>query len=203
MSWSRFDDRWVDRPVWESVDLASRWHYLCLVQTCSRNERYDGVMPLTRARRASDVDDPDACHAVLEAHSLIEISGDQLKVVQIDEHIPPPSIRNNAADTAVRMARSRKHKNGDHSTCLVEHCEKAGQSKPVTEVVTRNTRTGQDGQQQEQQVQRSAPVTRNYDEPVNPSFSAATCRLCNQPPRDKAGIGASGLCMSCELREAS
>jgi hypothetical protein len=158
VTWSRFDDRWADRPVWESVDLASRWHYLCLIQSCSRNERYDGIVPLKLARRASDVDDPDECHAVLEAHSLLEIRGDEIRIVEIDEHVPPPSIRNNAEASKVRMARMRKHKNGDHSDCLSESCPQV----PVTGFVTRNTGTGQDGQlPEEQPTEEAESVTRN------------------------------------------
>jgi hypothetical protein len=52
--------------------------------------------------------------------------------------VPPPSVRNAAELTRIRMRRSRAHKAGDHSLCLPEHC-------PVTADVTRNPGTGRDG----------------------------------------------------------
>jgi hypothetical protein len=162
MSWSRFDDAWVERQVFEELDLAARWHYLCLIQNCSRNDRFDGVMPYSAARRVSDVPNPDECITALETVSLVEVLDEatRVRVTQIDEHIPPPSVRNNAANSRVRVSRMRRHKNGDHSECLPDHCTEAG-STPVTGGVTRNTGTGQDGLQTKPLVKEPEPVTRN------------------------------------------
>lgn len=42
MSWTRLDDRWCDDEVFEDMDYEARWHYLCMIQYCSRNEKYSG-----------------------------------------------------------------------------------------------------------------------------------------------------------------
>lgn len=39
---------------------AARWDYLALIQRCSRLHIRDGVMRRVDARRASDVDNPEA-----------------------------------------------------------------------------------------------------------------------------------------------
>lgn len=159
MSWTRLDDRFTDRTVFEDVDFESRWHYLALVQKCSAEGRWDGVMPLAKARRASDVTDPDKAHAALEECSLVEIIGNTLRVVEIADHIPPTHVRNNAQLSKIRMRRKRAHAAGDHSMCLPEHCPHA----PSYAEVTRNTGTGQDrtGESQEQEELEPGDGVRN------------------------------------------
>lgn len=141
MSWTRLDDTWTDSPKITELGFQTRWHYLALIQFCSRTKRFDGVLRIADARRCSDVDNPAQELSTLEAAGLITVlSSGQVKLTEIDEHIPPPSVRRNSELSKVRMQRKRKHDNGDHSECLPKHCSKA----PVTGDVTRNTRTGQD-----------------------------------------------------------
>ena len=141
MTWGRYDDSFTDWPLWESVSLAARWHYVALVQLCCRQQRWDGRVPIGAARRASDVTDPDRCHDELAAVDLLKTDGQSVTLLRIDEHVPPPWIRNETENARIRMQRSRKHKAGDHSACLPGHCPEAA----VTDGVTRNTGTGRDG----------------------------------------------------------
>lgn len=146
MTWTRLDDRWCDDPVFETVDMAARWHYLSMIQHCSRTERYNGVLRLVDARRCSDVDDPAAALGSLVLAGLVEnVDGATVRLVRIDQHIPPPFMRDGERKRAQRerKQRERAHKAGDHTHCLPGHC-------PDTGDVTRDTGTGQDGTGQEQ-----------------------------------------------------
>ncbi|WP_420112335.1 hypothetical protein [Pseudactinotalea sp.] len=153
MSWTRLDDAWTDMPELAVLDLAARWHYLAMIQFCSRTERIDGVMKRADARRCSDVDDPEAALAVLRSTGLLlELPGNDVKVVRIDDHIPPPSVRQASKAAKLRKRRERAHKAGDHSTCLPENCDQAPVSRPdeavtaeVTGEVTRDIGSGRDG----------------------------------------------------------
>lgn len=153
MSWTRLDDAWTDMPELAVLDLAARWHYLALIQFCSRTERIDGVMKRADARRCSDVDDPGtALAALLSAGLLAALPGNDVKVVRIADHIPPPSVRKASEAAKLRKRRERAHKAGDHSSCLPENCDQAPGSPPVDPVtgevtvdVTRDIGTGRDG----------------------------------------------------------
>lgn len=141
MTWARFDDNHTDWKVWEGVSYAARWHYQALVELCCRQERWDGRIPLGTARRASDVEDPDGCIAELTAATgLLEQTEDAVVLLRIEDHVPPPSVRKNAELSKIRMQRHRKHKAGDHSTCLPETCSEAAPRNGDAEV-TRNTGT--------------------------------------------------------------
>ena len=141
MSWTRLDDGWSDRPELEQLSYETRWHYLTMIQFCSRTDRITGLLTLKDIRRCSDVDDPDrAVQDLLDVGLLERIDG-WLRLVAIHEHIPPPGVRLNAQKSKVRMQRKRAHDAGDHSLCLPEHCPHA----LVTGDVTRNPGTGQDG----------------------------------------------------------
>lgn len=129
MSWSRFDDNWSNRPAFDDLDFPARWHYIRLIQRCSADGRYDGVLPYRLAMRCSDVPDPEAVLAALENVDLIEIEDKAVTVLEIDQHIPPPYIRDNVVKSAKRMRRMRRRKNDE----------------AVTGDVTRNTGTGRDG----------------------------------------------------------
>lgn len=142
MTWTRLDDAWTDSPQLAELSFQTRWHYLALIQFCSRTDRLDGVLRIADARRCSDVDDPSAALAELEAAGLITVlNGGQVKVADIDKHVPPPHVRRNAEQSKVRMRRKRKHDSGDHSDCLPGRCPQV----TVTSDVTRNTGTGRDG----------------------------------------------------------
>ncbi|NLF16745.1 MAG: hypothetical protein GX595_05750, partial [Lentisphaerae bacterium] len=58
MTWTRLDDAWTDLPVLADLSLAARWHYLCLIQFCSRSGNYDGKIRVVDALRCSDVPEP-------------------------------------------------------------------------------------------------------------------------------------------------
>lgn len=188
MTWTRLDDTFTDSSDLAGLAHDVRWHYLAMIQFCSRTKRYDGVLKIADALRCSDVSDPAGAVDCLTTVGLVS-NGEPgtVKLVLIDDHIPPPSVRENSEQSKVRMRRMRKHKNGDHSTCLPDQCKRvqvdpstgevsSAEVTTVTAPVTRNTRTGQDG-------------TGLYGEvPVSPS-------------RDQPSLGADGwpleLCQSC------
>lgn len=206
MTWTRLDDTWTDLPELADLPHAERWHYLCMIQFCSRTLRYDGVLKVADARRCSDVDDPDAALEHLAAVGLIEHQTDgRVKVAKIDEHIPPPSVRENSEKSKIRMQRMRAHKNGDHSMCLPGKCEhvvldeQTGEvtttTSTVTPPVTRNTGTGQDGTGQALSRGKGSneTVTRNRStssspEPcfscgVGPAVNGSDCIECSTADR--------------------
>lgn len=74
MAWLKYDDRFTQRSVWDGVSYEARWHYKAMVEECSRGERWDGELPLTRALRSSDVPDPHACLAELEAIGYVTVT---------------------------------------------------------------------------------------------------------------------------------
>ncbi|RZT87436.1 hypothetical protein EV383_4360 [Pseudonocardia sediminis] len=128
MTWTRLDDGWTDRPVFDDVPYDCRWHYLCLVQFCSRTSRYDGKIRAADARRCSDLPDPVTAMSVLAAAGLIEVGTDgAVTLPKIEEHVPPPSLRDEGRKERQRAEkrRSRLHIRGDHTECLPERCPKA------------------------------------------------------------------------------
>lgn len=139
MSWTRLDDAWTDQAAFDGVPHDARWHYLALIQWCSRTGRYDGVVRASDARRCSDVDDPGAALAALAARGLVEQLDDAVRVVRIAEHVPPPHLRDEARKSAQaeRKRRERAHRRGDHSGCRPDRCPQA---------VTRDVGTGRDGE---------------------------------------------------------
>jgi hypothetical protein len=144
MTWTRLDDRWTDRPELERLPYETRWHYLAMIQFCSRTDRVDGLLTIKDARRCSDVGDPAAAVADLLNVGLLETVDSRLRLVEIHDHVPPPGVRLNAQKSKIRMRRKRAHDDGDHSMCLPTHCSKPLQRGDVTPEVTRNPRTGRD-----------------------------------------------------------
>lgn len=135
MSWTRLDDTWGDDPVFDNLNHQARWHYLMMIQVCSRGERYDGTMRFAKARNCSDVDDPTGCIGDLIATGLVEnVDGDTLRLVRIDRHLPPQYMRD-----PERKARQRERKAR----------QRAKSSEGVPRDVTRDPGTGQDGSGQE------------------------------------------------------
>jgi hypothetical protein len=133
MSWTRLDDTWGDDPVFDDLDFATRWHYLMLIQLCSRSDRRDGVIPLRKASNCSDVDDSAACIGALITAGLVEnIDGATIRVVRIAAHVPSADLLRRLANDKDRAARHRKHKAGDHSDCSPERCLDANPALPVT-----------------------------------------------------------------------
>lgn len=146
MTWTRLDDGWTDKPELEDLDFATRWHYLAMIQFCSRNDRDTGIIRAVDARRCSDVPEPARALAQLEQAGLITIEAKAYRIVNIDEHVPPPYIRNQAEKAKLRKRRERAHKNGDHSLCIFGSCSDAPRpAEDVTGIVTRDIGTGRDG----------------------------------------------------------
>lgn len=153
MTWTRLDDLWTDNVILADLDYADRWHYLAMIQFCSRTGSYTGELRAADARRCSDHPDPTGALYRLTATGLISKSETGYKVNQIDDHIPPPSVRQESERAKIRKRRSRMHKEGDHSICLPEHCTaaptppdgpKGRGTGDVTRDITGDTRTGQD-----------------------------------------------------------
>jgi hypothetical protein len=127
MTWTRLDDRWTRDKVIRRLNHQARWHYLCMIQLCSQGGDYDGVLDLIDAERCSDATDPAATLGELIVAGLVKnLDGERVKVVRIDDHIPPPSVREAAEKTKVRVSRHRKHKNDDHTECLPDSCPALG-----------------------------------------------------------------------------
>lgn len=139
MTWIKLTDTFVDKPVFEDLDFATRWHYLALVAFACRNERANGLIRNVDARRASDHPDPARANAELTTAGLLQIEGNAYRIVEIDQHYPPPHVVRKAEQDKLRKRRERAHKVGDHSMCLPGNCPH------VTEDVTRDIGTGRDG----------------------------------------------------------
>lgn len=71
MTWTRLDDGWTDQQVFDAIPYEIRWHYLSMIQFCSRTARYDGIVREEDARRCSDVSDPDIANTTLVAAGLL------------------------------------------------------------------------------------------------------------------------------------
>lgn len=139
MTWTKLSDDWTDRADIAVLSFEDRWHYLSMIQLCSRAGRVDGVLRTVDARRCSDVPDPTGAITRLIAAGLLEVVREGVRIVQIDDYVPPPSVRNKAEADKLRKRRQRAHQAGDHSQCLPDHCAY------VTGDVTRDSGTGQDG----------------------------------------------------------
>lgn len=150
MTWTRISDNWTERADLGHLTHADRWHYLALIVLCSRSGAFDGNLRLVDARRASDHEDPVGVLRRLSASGLIEMTSSGIRLIEIDDHVPPPSVRNKSELGKYRMRRSRAHRAGDHSLCLPKYCEDASPvssdvMRDVTRDVTRNPGTGRDG----------------------------------------------------------
>lgn len=168
MSWTRLDDTWTDSTVLADLDFADRWHYLAMIQFCSRTGKVDGQLRVIDARRCSDHPEPDQAVRNLADAELVTIGPHTVTVNHIADHVPPPSVRENAERSKIRMQRMRKHRAGDHSECLPDKCEQALQGDRLNDV-TRNTGTGRDGTGQDRSLDREASkaCSRSMtDEPV-------------------------------------
>jgi hypothetical protein len=135
----RYSDDFTTDHAWDGVSYEARWHYHAMVEECSQARRWDGRLPLVRARRCSDVPDPDKCVGELTANGWVRMELESVVVLNVDDHLPPPHVRNNAELSKLRMRRMRAHRAGDHRLCDAGKCEH------VTQDVTRNTGTGRDG----------------------------------------------------------
>lgn len=150
MSWTKLDDLWTERVEALGLTLAARWHYLALIQRCSRLGVRDGTIRRVDARRASDVEDPGEALAELTRAGLLRNDGSTVTVVNIAEHIPSEAQLAKTAADRERQQRHRAHKKGDHSLCDPRNCDVLRGGAPsvtrdVTPPVTRDVGTGRDG----------------------------------------------------------
>jgi len=122
VTWTRLDDSWTDKAQFDDLDFATRWHYLAMIQFCCRNDRNDGSMRHSDAKRASDHPDPPRALAELTRAGLIEIISTGYRIVDIDSHVPPPWVAQKQVRDRDRKRRERAHKAGDHSLCDPERC---------------------------------------------------------------------------------
>lgn len=143
MSWTRLDDAWTDSTELSELSYADRWHYLAMIQFCSRTGKVDGKMRVVDARRCSDHPEPSQAVRNLADIGLVTIGQHDVTVNRIADHVPPPSVRQNAEKSKIRMRRMRSHKAGDHSECLPDQCNQAPGRNGLSDV-TRNTGTGRD-----------------------------------------------------------
>lgn len=141
MTWTRLDDGWTDRPILAQLPYEVRWHYLALIQFCSRTGRYDGRLRVGDARRCSDVDDPDAATEALTDVGLLVAEPSGFLLPLIEDHIPPPHMRDEKRKAQQRddTRRHRAHRAGDHSLCTPGRC------KALSTDASAYTGTGRDG----------------------------------------------------------
>lgn len=221
MTWTRLDDGWTDRPILEQLPYDVRWHYLTLVQFCSRTSRYDGLVRAADARRCSDVPEPEQALKWLNDVGLLAYDGGQYRVVNIEEHIPPPSMRDERRKERQRddKRRSRLHRAGNHTECIPGHCphvstdvrltstgpatESAPEpesdrlshahSAPVTTEVSTDTGTGRDGTVRDWQRESEVTVRDNESHPAAPDPDLPhRCKSCSTAIRHR-----NALCKPC------
>ncbi|MDQ1059749.1 hypothetical protein QFZ23_003650 [Arthrobacter globiformis] len=127
MPWTRLDDGWTEQSVIAALSFEARWHYLCLIQFCSRTKRFDGYIRAVDAKRCSDVTEPDAALKQLTDVGLILFDDQGGYVVHRmeEDHAPPPWVRNRTESNKQAKRRQRSHDAGDHSLCLPGGCQLA------------------------------------------------------------------------------
>ncbi|MDP0398932.1 hypothetical protein [Tsukamurella strandjordii] len=160
MTWTRLDDSWTDRRELTEVSYGARWHMLALIQMCCRVGQFDGILRASDARRCSDVDTPEAAIDELATAGLVERLPDgRVRVVGIEDHVPPPHVRRSTEQARERQRRSRAHKAGNHELCLPANCADA----PVTQmsrVTSGRDGTGR-GDLHEKNQERASPRERD------------------------------------------
>lgn len=185
VTWTRLTDNFVEDKAFEGLTAEVRWHYLCLIQYCSRTGRYDGCVTRYNARyvSGSEPSSPDdVVAALVKAELLVESPEDgTMLIVRIDEHIPPPHMRDEQRKSSTR-ARVQRHRDR-------KRAEQTGEN--VTSE-TRYTRTGPNRPGPDEDL---GSVTRN-DSHLPP------CELCGAQETtvvDEYGHWAcSGLCLNQE-----
>jgi hypothetical protein len=146
MSWTKLGDEWCQMTALEDLSHEDRWHYLCMIQFCSRTDKQDGIMRGVDARRQSDHSDPASALAHLAAVGLLAIEpGDKYRIVRIeeDDHLPSESVRKRTENNKNRQRRKRAHDKGDHSL--------RREDAECHAFVTRDVGTGRDGTGQHQE----------------------------------------------------
>jgi hypothetical protein len=175
MSWTKLGDEWCQMTALEDLSHEDRWHYLCLIQFCSRTDKRDGIMRGVDARRQSDHSDPAAALARLHDAGLLAIeAGDRYRIVRIesDDHLPSESVRRRTEGNRMRQQRKRAHDKGDHTLCRDDaDCHAS---------VTRDVGTGRDGTGRDE-VKNHTLVTPTNEWPVVHISKAPVCEVCMMP----------------------
>lgn len=174
MTWTRLDDGWTDRPIFEDLSYEARWHYLAMVSFCSRTSRYDGFIRSSDARRCSDVPEPAAALAELSALGLVGGQDGGYILPLIDEHVPPPHLRDEKRkeDQKIRQRRKRQHAKGDHTYCTHDLTE--GVSRVTSPVTSGRDGTGRD-------VTGRASVEGTETDWPDVAHPPVTCQVCDGP----------------------
>jgi len=172
MSWTKLGDEWCQMTALEELSHEDRWHYLCMIQFCSRTDKRDGVMRGVDARRQSDHSDPASALAHLTDVGLLAIEpGDKYRIARIDEddHLPSESVRRRTEGNKKRQQRKRAHDKGDHSLCREDaDCHAS---------VTRDVGTGRDGTGRD----NTRKITPTNEWPVVHISKAPVCDVCLMP----------------------
>lgn len=187
MSWTRLDDTWTDSTVLADLDFADRWHYLAMIQFCSRTEKVDGVLRVVDARRCSDHPDPNQAVRNLADVGLVEIRQHDVKLNLIDDHLPPPSVRNRKEAQNQRKSRSRAHQVGNHSHCIPENCDRAPK-REVTSDVTRDPGTGQDRTGRDRSLDREGSSVQPQSVTDQPVTSWPVVSIPNAVPSEQSEV---------------
>lgn len=126
MGWTRLDDGWSDQQILAGLPVETRWHYLAMIQYCSRTQRFDAFIRAVDAKRCSDIDHPDAALRQLVDVGLIVADRGGYVVVKMEEdHAPPLWVRNRTESNKQAQRRKRAHDAGQHSLCLPSNCKLA------------------------------------------------------------------------------
>lgn len=130
-TWVSFDGGYTREKVWDEVPYSARWHYHAMVEECVNGRRWDGVLPRAKALRCSDVPEPDADLAALVTAVLVTDDGPTVRIIYIDQHIPPEGQR--AENLLPRKKanqqeyRRRKCERGEHD----RHCPKGCPARTI------------------------------------------------------------------------
>jgi len=192
LSWLRYSDDFTTDRSWDGVSYEARWHYLALVEECSQARRWDGALPVTRAVRCSDTQDPEKCIDELIRAGRLNREADTVYVVAIDDHVPPegqreenllPRKRSNTRDYRKRQCEAGNHtRHCPAATCPTKN-RVTGDGQSPAGWVTGHPGTGRDGQLE-------AKPTTEISVPANSSDQAEHAwekdRLWTGPAADAA-----------------
>ena len=100
MSWTKLDDLWTERKEFADLNFADRWHYLAMIQYCSRSDLRDGVMRGVDARRCSDHPDPNRALAALVKLGMLgrDDTADTYSLIEVDAHLLSEATRKKTVD---------------------------------------------------------------------------------------------------------
>jgi hypothetical protein len=167
VSWASYGDQFTRQGLWDEISYEARWHYLALVEECVRGHRWDGRLPLSVARRASDVPDPEKCETELERAGLLTMSAAITELPYIGHHIPPPGARPDRLLPRKRANqaeyRRRNCERGDHDRhCPSDTCpvKLARRGERVTGEMTARVSGNPETRRDETSSEEQAPTSR-------------------------------------------